>query len=96
MERSIPRSAIERDTRLDPVEDESVALGPGDADVGLGVDFQIDRAAVAALALDDVAGVAPAAFLLEQGVIDDDPEFVVRKIDRALILIPGAPRIGAD
>ena len=73
MERCVARGTIEGDARLDTVKDEGVPLRLGDANVGLRVDFQIDGAAVADLALDDVAGAAPAAFLLKQGVIDDDP-----------------------
>src|SRR3546814_268956 len=74
IQRRIARGAIEGDACLDPIENEGVALGPGDANVGLGIDFKIDCAAVAKFAVDDRAGAIPAALLFEERVIDDDPE----------------------
>src|SRR3546814_9356576 len=53
IQRRIARGAIEGDACLDPIENEGVALGPGDANVGLGIDFKIDCAAVAKFAVDD-------------------------------------------
>src|SRR3546814_8821317 len=60
IQRRIARGAIEGDACLDPIENECVALGPGDANVGLGIDFKIDCAAVAKFAVDDRAGAIPA------------------------------------
>src|SRR3546814_8983120 len=65
IERRIARGAIEGDSRLHPVEDEGVALGPRHADVRLGVKFERDGGAVAKFAVDDRAGALPAAFFLE-------------------------------
>src|SRR3546814_2449720 len=50
---------------LDPVEDERVALGFRHPDIGLGVDFEIDRAALAKFVADDIAGALPAALVGE-------------------------------
>src|SRR3546814_6722681 len=66
IQRRIARGAIEGDACLDPIENEGVALGPGDANVGLGIDFKIDSAAVAKFAVDDRAGAIPAALLFEE------------------------------
>src|SRR3546814_17701353 len=78
------------------VEDEGIALRPGDADVGFGVEFQAHRATMAKLAVDDIAGAGPAFRFLEQRMIDDDPELVIGKVDRLVVFIPTLPRIGAD
>ena len=94
--RSIARGAIEGDASLDSVEDECIALGLRDTDVGLGVDLEIDCAAVAKLATDDVAGALPAAFVGEQRMVDDNPEFVIGKVDRPAIFVPRSPRMGTD
>src|SRR3546814_3789257 len=83
IQRRIARGAIEGDACLDPIENEGVALGPGDANVGLGIDFKIDCAAVAKFAVDDRAGAIPAALLFEERVIDDDPEFEIGEADRS-------------
>lgn len=96
VERRIARGAIEGDARLDAVEDEGVAFGVCDSDVGLGIDFEIDRATVAQLASDDILNAFPAAFVGERGMVDDGPEFVVGEIDRVVVLIPRPPRIRAD
>src|SRR3546814_4504766 len=92
----LARRAIEGDARLDAVEDEGIALRPGDADVGFGVEFQAHRATIAKLAVDDIAGAGPAFRFLEQRMIDDDPELVIGKVDRLVVFIPTLPRIGAD
>src|SRR3546814_2520521 len=90
------RGAIEGDARFDPVEDECIALGVRDADVGLGVNSEVDRAAVAKLAGDDGASELPAPFVREQRMIADDPQFVIGKVDCPPVLIPASPRVRAD
>src|SRR3546814_6842556 len=62
----------------------------------LGVKFERDGGAVAKFAVDDRAGALPAAFFLEERMIDDDPELIVGEVDRLLVLVPACPRIGTD
>ncbi len=96
MKRCVARRAVKDDARFDPVEDERVALGLRDADVGLGVNLQIDGAAVGKLAADDIAGALPAALVGEQRMVDDDPKFVIGKVDRPTVFIPTSPRVRTD
>src|SRR3546814_11543433 len=78
------------------VEDEGIALRPGDADVGFGVEFQAHRATIAKLAVDAIPGAGPAFRFLEQRMIDDDSELVIGKVARLVVFIPTLPRTGAD
>lgn len=66
--------------RFDPVEDEGIALGLGDADIGLGVKLEVDHAAVAQLNFDHLMGAFPAALFLEERVIDDDQSSYSEKL----------------
>src|SRR3546814_20767886 len=38
----------------------------------------------------------PTAFVREEGMIDDDPEFIIGKFDRPTIFVPRSPRVGTD
>lgn len=82
------------DTGVDPVEDESVAFGLGRADVGLRVNFDINGTTIAQFAVDRCARVSPAALVGKEGVIDDDPEFIIGKFDRPTVFIPRSPGVG--
>src|SRR3546814_12261831 len=88
IQRRIARGAIEGDACLDPIENEGVALGPGDANVGLGIDFKIDCAAVATFAVDDRAGALPAPLPFDERVIDEDPVFEIGEDDRSSVPVP--------
>src|SRR3546814_9454725 len=85
-----------RSTRTDTLFPYTTLFRSRDTDVGLGIDSEIDRAAVAMLAADDVAGALPAAFVGEQRVIDDDPELVIGKVDRPRVFVPGSPRVRSE
>src|SRR5690606_6402380 len=61
----IARGAIEGDARFDPVEDEGIAFGLRNADVGSGIEFQADGSAIIKFAVDNGAGTLPALRLLE-------------------------------
>src|SRR3546814_14556179 len=52
--------------------------------------------AVAKLATDDGSSAVPAALVGEQRMIDDDPKFVIGKVDGAPVFIPATPRVGTD
>src|SRR3546814_17457752 len=96
IQRRIARRAIEGDARLDAVEDEGIALRPGDADVGFGVEFQAHRATIAKLAVDDTAGAGPAFRFLAQRTLEADTELVIRRGERPCGCIPTLPPLRAE
>lgn len=69
VQRRVARGAVERDAGFDAVEDECVALNPGDADVGPGVDVEIDCTPIAQFAVDDIAHPLPAALKVEEALL---------------------------
>src|SRR3546814_20683306 len=71
-------------------------LGAHDAVIGLRIDVEIDRTAVAKLATDDGSSAVPAALVGEQRMIDDDPTFVIGKVDGSPVFIPAPPPLGTD
>ena len=51
---------------------------------------------VTGTSMDDIARARPAFLFLEERMIDDDPEFIIGKVDRLPVFVPGSPCIGTD
>src|SRR3546814_793366 len=68
----------------------------GGFDVRFGKHGKRHRAAVSQFTSDNRLRTTPPRVVSIERMIDDDPELVVRKIERSLVLIPSAPGIGSN